>query len=54
MKKSKYSLQGAKVTTDILNTSRHMENHLVTKKTHTVFVPLAKRRLQSSALLDDL
>jgi len=41
------------VTTDILNISKLIKNHLITNK-HAMFIPFAKRHVQSPALLDDL
>jgi len=46
-------LQGARATTNILNISKLTENHLITKNTHTMFIPFAKGHVQSSAVLDD-
>jgi len=40
------------VTTNILKISKFTEHHLITKK-HTMYITFAKRRIQSSALLDD-
>jgi len=48
-----HDLQGARVTitTNILNVSKLMEIHLITKK-HTIFTPFAKPRICSSDLFD--